>query len=504
MLKRITAMLLVLLMAANLIACGDSKPEKEPETSEKTESTEESTEEESTEPETSEEDSVEDGESVDLGLFKVSCPQGWSYDEENAVIEDSWASIMFYDGESRDDAEKRVYFSASEEDAYSYRSDLNGYHVNLKDFAEGNLEKETIGDTEFTYISEDNFYIYRHEPSGITYKIDLVGDRGDEAVKELLKGVQLALSDTGNQEAPWPWEGEPFQPVLAEQMVGSYTIVPEYVPFEESQGIMDIMDHKFLQVGNQVFHLLYDKLDTYEYTENGLKLVSTMTLDESCECISSDGNGMLFLSPGLASEVIGVKDGKQVLRTTVTDDLVMHPSGAWGISFWVTKDTQKVTNQDGTLTAEPWILTDLTDGDLRQGPYSMVNELDISNDHIMVAGNRAEDNMTIITVYDVDGNQILELGAAESGSPDTLGSITGMVETENGFVAIDGNSRAIHFWNKDGAHLGRISAEDIFGTSYPWLEDIQLLDDGSLLILTTQKRTDESANELMFFRLTGF
>ena len=35
-------------------------------------------------------------------------------------------------------------------------------------------------------------------------------------------------------------------------------------------------------------------------------------------------------------------------------------------------------------------------------------------------------------------------------------------------------------------------------------EDMQLLDDGSLLILLTQQREDGSANELMFFRLTGF
>lgn len=37
-----------------------------------------------------------------------------------------------------------------------------------------------------------------------------------------------------------------------------------------------------------------------------------------------------------------------------------------------------------------------------------------------------------------------------------------------------------------------------------WLEDMQLLDDGSLLIMLTQERDDGSANELMFFRLTGF
>ena len=98
----------------------------------------------------------------------------------------------------------------------------------------------------------------------------------------------------------------------------------------------------------------------------------------------------------------------------------------------------------------------------------------------------------------------MELGGADIGSPDRLGYITGMAETENGFVAADGNMRKIQVWAKDGTHVGAISTDDIFGVSYPWLEDMQLLDDGSLLILLTQQREDGSANELMFFRLTGF
>ena len=98
----------------------------------------------------------------------------------------------------------------------------------------------------------------------------------------------------------------------------------------------------------------------------------------------------------------------------------------------------------------------------------------------------------------------LKLGGEDISSKDKLGSITGMAETENGFVAADGNMREIQFWAKDGTHIGAISTDDIFGVSYPWLEDMQLLDDGSLLIMLTQERDDGSANELMFFRLTGF
>ena len=267
---------------------------------------------------------------------------------------------------------------------------------------------------------------------------------------------------------------------------------------------MQIMDHQFVKHDDQVYHLLENKLDTYKYSESGLEFVSSMELERDCEYLSGDNSGMLYLSPGI-QDVIGVKDGKKVLQTTIDGDLNMHPSGEWGISFWVNSDTQKIANQGGNLTAEPWILTGLNKDEERKGLFSMIDDVQITNDHIMVAGSMAaEDGGTKIIVYDYEGNQLLELGGADIGSPDRLGSITGMAETENGFVATDGNMRKIQFWAKDGTHVGAISTDDIFGVSYPWLEDMQLLDDGSLLILLTQQREDGSANELMFFRLTGF
>ena len=54
-------------------------------------------------------------------------------------------------------------------------------------------------------------------------------------------------------------------------------------------------------------------------------------------------------------------------------------------------------------------------------------------------------------------------------------------------------------YDYEGNQLLKLGGDDIFGVSYPWLEDMQLLDDGSLLIMVTQERDDGSANELMFF-----
>ena len=264
------------------------------------------------------------------------------------------------------------------------------FGVDLEAYAEGKMDTVTIGNAEYTAMPESNSiektYMYRYEQSGTSYDIRVRGQEIDDSDKELLEGIVLKLEDEGNKDAPWPWEGEPVEPVLAEQMVGSYTIVPKYIPFKEAQGVMQIMDHQFVKQGNQVFHLLENKLDTYEYSESGLEFVSSMELDDDFEYLSGDSSGMLYLSPGIG-DVIGVKDGKKALQTTVDGDLNMHPSGEWGISFWVNSDTQKIANQGGNLTAEPWILTGLNKDEERKGLFSMIDDVQITNSHIMVAGS---------------------------------------------------------------------------------------------------------------------
>lgn len=493
--KKLLGVLSVTLCVVMLVACGQKKPgtEGDKKQSEKSEQSEEK---------------FKDRESVDLGAFKVYYPEGWKYDEENMQKEEKCSVVNFFDGEARDNSEHTVYIEAAKEDAYRFRKTIVAFDVELKDYAEEKMETVSIGNAKYTAMPENNSgsntYKYRYEASGTSYTIRVQGGAEDDSVKELLDGIILEQKDEGLKDAPWPWEGSPVQPELKEQMAGTYTIVPEYIPFEEPQGVMQIMDHKFVKQGNQIFHLQENKLDTYECTGNELKFVSSLKLDEDFEYLSADKEGMLYLSPGIWT-VIGVKDGQKAMQTTITGDLAMHTSGAWGISFWANSDTQKITNQGGNLTSESWILTDLNDDASRKGPFSLLDDVEVTDDHIMVAGKVAtEDGNTKIVVYDYDGNQLLELGGTEISDPDSLGAITGMVETENGFVAIDGNMREIQFWAKDGTHIGAISTEDIFGVGYPWLEDMQLSDDGSILILLTQEREDGSADELMLFRLTGF
>ena len=150
----------------------------------------------------------------------------------------------------------------------------------------------------------------------------------------------------------------------------------------------------------------------------------------------------------------------------------MHPSGEWGISFWVNSDTQKISNQGGNLTAEPWILTGLNDAAERKGEFSMIDDVQITDSHIMVAGSMAaEDEGTKIIVYDYEGNQLLKLGGADISSPDRLGSITGMGETKIVFTkGADGNMQNTILGKRWNAYRRNFYRGTYLVASYPWLE----------------------------------
>ena len=82
--------------------------------------------------------------------------------------------------------------------------------------------------------------------------------------------------------------------------------------------------------------------------------------------------------------------------------------------------------------------------------------------------------------------------------------MTAVIETANGYLGVDGNYRELFFWGTDGSFLGKAEASDLFGASYPWMSDAVPDADGHILICMTQERTDESCDEVLMFRLTGF
>ena len=448
----------------------------------------------------------ESDNTIDVTLFKLNLPDDWSYDPNDISDYEYTCSVSVFEGADKDNSQNDFTIKANEESSYSFRKYLQTSDIDLHDYADGTIEKTTIGDVDYIRTT-DNFdriyYIYRHEPSGVTYKVIISGEEND-SVKNVFNNLELKLEDTGNVEAPYPWDGTPYTPNLQSVTVGDYTITPEYIPFNVSQAGFEIMYHRFALSGDLMYHQLYNTLETYEYTGNSLNLLSSDIMDEKGNDLSADTNGKLYVSLS-AKKGIVIKDEQTTAKHDISGNLTMHPSGAWGLAYSYSNDTEKITFQDGNILKEPWILTSMDDDEARTGIFKQVSLIEIGNEHIMVYGCLVGDDAPYkIAVYDQDGNQQLLLGRDPSDDSASFGYITGVAETANGYIATDGNARILYFWSKDGTLLGKIQCSDIFGTRYPWLEDIKVADDGSAMLLMTQKREDESASELMVFRLTGF
>ena len=95
----------------------------------------------------------------------------------------------------------------------------------------------------------------------------------------------------------------------------------------------------------------------------------------------------------------------------------------------------------------------------------------------------------------------MTLGAEPDGKF-KLGSITYVARTANGFVGVDANYRDLVLWAADGTWLGSVDGNDLFGTSYPWIMNADVMDDGSILVIMSEERADHSAIEILAYKVS--
>ena len=106
-------------------------------------------------------------------------------------------------------------------------------------------------------------------------------------------------------------------------------------------------------------------------------------------------------------------------------------------------------------------------------------------------------------MYDLNGNELATFGGSDWSDDATFGSVSGIVETENGIIAQDGYYQEYKLFAFDGTLLGVVECDDLLGTDYPWPASMIPSENGALALLT-QEREDQSAVELLVFEITGF
>ena len=269
-------------------------------------------------------------------------------------------------------------------------------------------------------------------------------------------------------------------------MVGTYTVSSQWLPITDCIVTKETFDHAAAVVGNQTFLLVDGALKRYDYDGTSLKFAEDIALDAEYETIFADTTGAIWLS-NFMEPLISRKDGAQTASYEGPNYVAMHPSGTWGISWFSGPECDKLTFSGGAVATEPIVFKEV----------DLISHLLVDENHIYVSGSAVDESGHKVFVYDTAGNLQVTLASSNGGS---LGSVTFVAETANGYLAM----REVVLWTKDGTYIGAAEDSDLFGTSYPWFCGGTKLADGSILAIMTEDRADESAMELVAFRLSGF
>ena len=459
-----------------------------------------------------------DGQQV-TKLFTLRLAGGnWTENTSWRSDRDDYVSVHFDLTDEGGAKSAALNLSASVEGVRNYRDKLK----TLKGYAakEGrdSLDEALIGGLDFQGTSYEKWgwtyteYTARAVSEGVTMNITIeqpqkIGD----GLQAILDSITYTLPQTSppNVDPPMPEDGERYSPSPKAMPLGEKTLTAEWLKTDQSILLDSIFNNSILHTGKRLYALAGQTLHAYAMENGALSPASDypggmMQLPDKYEYLSAGKDGILYASQGMFN-ILAIRDAAVIKDNSVSGDLVTHPSGDWGLTFWANADPMHVTaNAEGVLTKKPWVLSGLSDPASRKGRFSMISCVAITDDRIYVAGTDAlEGDAQRVAVYNLDGEELFTFGGADWTADDAFGSVTGIIQTGDSILVMDGNYRAFKLFDLQGSFLGMANSDDTLGTDYPWLSSIVPYEGGAV-VAASQSRADGSGDELLLFTLHGF
>lgn len=485
--KKIFALALAVLMTLSMAACGGNGNPTD-ETTDSTASTQ-GTSNNASEPD--ENLTIHENTFFTVGYKEED---GWTLAEDDFSIYDDGGNAYLRILDEDGDTGLLVKIEADEESASSFRSTLHANEVDMKAYVEGTWASETIGGLQMAAVDKEGgewYFFGRDAAAGVSYTVS-VTDWEDPRVADLVRNITFTAAAADNMDPPWPWEGAPFSGGTLSQTVGAYNLTAQFLPMDEPMVTYETFEHDIVVMGDKVYLLSDGELYQYAYDGSSLKRIKEISLPGEYEILEKGADGKIVLS-NFMEPVFGHDGDSAQFSYEGPDKFTVAPDGTWGISWFVSgEDCELYTFQNSTLTGTPFPFAEV----------DTISQICIDSNYILISGSSKEDNKHYLFVYDYSGELQLQLG----GEPDGfgLGSITYAVSTDNGFLALDGNMREVVLWSADGTWLGAADDGDLFGTNYPWIAAADRAEDGSILIVMSEERPDQSADEVLVYQLSGF
>lgn len=482
--KKLLAFLLATIMLISLAACsgGKSGPADDPDTPDKPVKA--------------------DGDSLTTGLFTLSFDKDvWTLDEEGASDDEEYcsANLQVLDPDDPEYYLINVDITAEVGDPYDFREDMVYYGFDQYEYAENNsYELVNIGGVDCLKYEGESWgdamvkYLGRDESAGATVEVVInADDAEDSRIAALLEGLEFTLTDVGNEDGPWEWEGEPFSAEDASVTEGGVTVETKWLPINEYISTFESFEHGVAAVGNTVYILTEGVLKQYAYDGSALNFEKDIELPEDdYDVIQKTSDGSLWLT-GNMNDLIRIKDGAVTETYGDLDTVALSPDASWGISYFVSNECKMVSFSNGTAAAEDVVFSEI----------DTVSYVKVDNDAFYVCGSAADESGHKVFIYNKDG--VLQNTLCD-GEGEGLGSITYFTKTAGGYLGFDGNMRKVMLWASDGSFIAELDDTDLFGTDYPWFCGSDMMEDGSVITVMTDERSDRSAEELVAFIVKGF
>ncbi len=485
--KKIIALILFSTLLVSMSACGNST-DGEPTTN-------------TTQPTELPTNQTVTGDLSSTTMFDVTLTPEWS-EEEDSRFEDTEYSTITYNVIEGDEILISLDISLETTDVLGFRDSVKSLGIDLYDYAiNGAGDKATVAGYDCVVATEESWgdnmltYVGRDEKSGTTLEINISGDYNNELVSQLLSTINPKIEDLNLVDYPYFWDGEPFSTENLTSQINNFTITSENIKFESPIEINDIFSARIAKNENSKIYLGYDNM-LWQYDLNSeLTNGELFPLENDFSEMESDDYGNLFVSEFGSSLLKIAPDKTSTAYSDINDMLSIHPSGEWGLTYFVGSEVERVNLINDTSTVETFIGED---------ELFTANKVRFTENHIILIGTELDNDIHKVMVLDNNKTPLFTLGADNFGDNGYFGAITDVVETSNGFIVADGNFREFHFYDLQGTFIGSLSDKDILGTSYPWISDMQLMDDGSVLIAYSEERLDSSGYELLITRMTGF
>lgn len=318
----------------------------------------------------------------------------------------------------------------------------------------------------------------------------------------------LSMPASPNKDPPRPEDSEPFQPRPGKAYIGGREIAASWLPMD-----VPILVSEFT-VGNIALHndTLYILTGRRIYAKQikGGSLEADpvfpegiLKLDDDYDLMSMTGDGTLFVTNTVLKN-FSVRDGT-VNQTNQSGigSLAVHPSGKWGISFSGQGNPEIIHITQSGYTSQNWALHSPRDPKSSTGRFGHIQCLTVYEDRVYVSDiDTAQDNITVVSAFDLDGNELFTFGSGNLTDPDGLSFVTNISQTQKSIIILDVNLDSLKVLSRDGKLIGSVNCDELLGTKHANVFSIAPADDG-LMIAAAQSREDGSCTELMIFRVTG-